>query len=194
MKKLFEKYTWMKPVLGTLLMITGIATVILAVMNREQVSDTLIYVFAGVTIVFGGIFIVISLIGETRLAFTGSLVFGSILIALGIASLMDGNFFSPLLVNLLSVLLIVIGGACIAKAIFCIIYLMRKFYIFLLFLAATITTPLGILALCFKEYAFISIFIAVGALLIAIGCFEVFTVFKKMEEKEAPKGATNQKE
>ena len=188
MKKILNKYNWLHGFLGLLMVAAGITVIILAFINKDSVSKTLVYIFAGLTIGFGGLTILLSLVSETRNAFTSAMLYGSILIALGVTSLIVDNFIGALLVNFLAVLLIALGGVCLAKAIFSIIYRMRKLFIFFLFLTSVIGITLGILALCFDEYAFIATFITVGVFITATGISEiVIFLIKDKQRKEEEK-------
>lgn len=190
MKKILNQYGWLRAVLGVLLIGAGITIIALAIINQNQVSDALKYIFASLAIAFGTILILLSLTSETRVPFTSNLLYGSILLAIGITSLIVENFISSLFVNLLAVLLIVLGGVCLLKAVFSIVYRMRKLFIFLLFLFATIGITLGILALCFKEYSFISTFITIGVLMTGLGVYELIQIMiKKPEEKKEEKAS-----
>ena len=182
MKKILNKYVWLHAFLGVLLLAAGITIIVLAIINKDSVSKTLVYIFAGLTIGFGGLTILLSLMSETRTPFTSTMLFSSILIALGVTSLIVDNFIGSLLVNFLAVLLIALGSVCLAKAIFSIIYRMRKIYIFFLFLTSIVGITLGILALCFDEYAFIATFITTGAFIIAIGIYEIVAFMLKSKE------------
>ena len=133
MKKLLNKYNWLHGFLGVLLVAAGITVIVLAIINKDSVSSTLVYIFAGLTIGFGALTIVLSLMSETRIPFTSSMLYGSILVAFGVTSLIVDNFIGSLLVNFLAVLLIALGSVCLAKAVFSIIYRMRKLHIFFLF-------------------------------------------------------------
>ena len=194
MKKLLNKYNWLHGFLGVLLVAAGITVIVLAIINKDSVSNTLVYIFAGLTIGFGALTIVLSLMSETRIPFTSSMLYGSILVAFGVTSLIVDNFIGSLLVNFLAVLLIALGSVCLAKAVFSIIYRMRKLHIFFLFVTSTVCITLGILALCFDEYAFIATFITAGGFIIAIGIYEIVLFMlknkeqeKELEEKKNPK-------
>ena len=184
MKKLLDKYIWMRAILGILLVATGITTIILAIIDRGSVSKTLNLIFACLTILFGGLSILLSLCSETRKVFTTTLFFGAVLLAIGITSLIVPNFISVIFVNLLAVLLITLGGTCFAKGIFGAIYRMKGFYIFLLFVCAAIGVALGIMALLNKEYAFVSTFIAVGVIITSFGIGELVIALTKQKERK----------
>ncbi len=190
MKKILNQYAWLRGILAILLIGAGITIIAFAIINQNQVGDAVKYAFASIAIAFGTILILLSLSSETRAPFTNNLLYGSILLALGITSLIVDNFITSLFVNLLAVLLIVIGGVCLVKAVFSIIYRMRKLFIFLLFLVGAICLTLGIMSLCFKEYSFISTFITVGVLITGLGVFELITlIIKKPEEKKEEKSS-----
>ena len=179
MKKILNQYAWLRGILAILLIGAGITIIAFAIINQNQVGDAVKYAFASIAIAFGTILILLSLTSETRAPFTNNLLYGSILLALGITSLIVDNFITSLFVNLLAVLLIVIGGVCLVKAVFSIVYRMRKVFIFLLFLVGAICLTLGIMSLCFKEYSFISTFITVGVLITGLGVFELILLIIK---------------
>ena len=186
MNSIFKKHEWIRLLLGILLLVSGIVTIILAIVNKSGVSITLNITIAILLFVIGGVICIVSLLNDTKIMMTLSLVVGAFLIALGVAVIIVQDFVSTLLVMLLAVFLISMGGICIFKGVTLIIYRAKWYWYVALFLLGSIGIALGILSLCYRDIAFIVTFIVVGIALIVMGVIEivVFAINSKKPKEQ----------
>ena len=171
---IFEKYKWLKYVLGGLIIALGVTVIILAALSVKNVGVVVNIVVASGLIVLGILLLVTALLSETHKPMTLSLVISSLLITLGILLLiMRFHLHIALLdavtVYILSLFLLVFGTVALIKAITLIIYKQRVIFIVLLFVFATLGITAGILGLCFANKLVPVIYILLGTILVAIG-------------------------
>jgi len=184
MKSIFKRFNWMQLLFGILLIAVGVATIVLAIVNKGAVSKTLSIIVAIFFFLFGALAIIMSLVSDTKLFTTASLVYGSFLIALGVVVLLNPTVVPSVLVNLIAVFLIAFGTVCLIKAIVSIVYKMKWYWIVGLFLIAAVGITVGILAFCYPDIAFTGTFIAAGAGIIAFGVLEIVLYFNRNKNKQ----------
>ena len=174
MHTIFEKYKWLKYVLGGLIIALGITVIILAALSVSNVGVVVNIVVASGLIVLGALLLVASLLSETHKPMTLSLVVSALLITLGILLLiMRFHLHIALLdavtVYVLSLFLLVFGTVALIKAVTMIIYKQKVIFIVLLFIFATLGIAAGILGLCFANKLVPVTYILLGTILVAIG-------------------------
>lgn len=191
MNSIFKKHEWIRMLLGILLLVAGVITIVLAIVNRSGVSITLNITIAIMLFVIGGVMCIVSLLNDTKVIMTLTLVMGAFLIALGVAVIIVQDFVSTLLVILLAAFLISMGGISIFKGVTLIIFRAKWFWYVALFIVGTIGITLGILSLCYRDIAFIVTFIVVGAALVIMGVITIVIssihVKKIKDDKSYPK-------
>lgn len=173
MNLLFEKYKWLKFVLGGLIIVFGVVVIILAAVNTGEVGKVINIVVASGLFVLGGLILVTSLITETHKPITSALFLSSIIITFGVLVLLLRFHFhidlTGLLVYLLAVFLLVFGTVALAKAVLLIIYKQKPVFIALMFILAVLGITAGILGLCFANKLVATSYILLGVILVAIG-------------------------
>ena len=188
MKAIFKKFNWMELLFGILLVAVGVATIVLAIVNKGAVSRTLSIIVSIFFFIFGVLAIVMSLVSDTKLFTTSALVYGSFLIALGVVVLINPEFVPTLLVTLIAVFLIAYGTVSLVKGILCIVYKMKWYWAVGSFLIAAVGITSGILAFCYKDIAFTATFVVAGIGIIVFGVLEIVNYFingKKKKEEAA---------
>lgn len=184
MKSIFKRFNWMQLLFGILLIAVGIATIVLAIVNKGAVSKALGIIVAIFFFIFGALAVIMSLVSDTKLFTTASLIYGSILIAMGVVILLTPDFIPTVLVTLIAVFLIAFGTVNLIKAIVSIVYKMKWYWIVALFLIAAIGITVGILAFCYPDVAFTGTFVATGAGIIAFGVLEIVLYFNRNKNKQ----------
>lgn len=171
MNTLFEKYKWLKYVLGALVIAFGITIIILAAVNAGEVGKVINIIVASGLFTFGAFLLVTSLLSETHKPITLSLFLSALIITMGVVVLLM-RFkltidLTQLLVYLFAVFLIAFGSVALAKAILLIIYKQRVIFIVLMFVLAALGITAGILGLCYPSI--IVAYILLGVILVATG-------------------------
>ncbi len=190
MNSIFKKYEWLRLAFGILLTIIGIIVIVLAFTNKNGVTTALNVTLAISLFVLGGVLTLFSIFSSTKSMMSSGLIYGAFLISLGIAVLVVQDFVSALLVILLAVFLITFGAIIIFKGVTLIIYRARWFQYVALFLLGSIGIVFGILALNYRDIAFVVTFIVVGVILAATGIAMIIIAFihgKKNRDEEKKK-------
>ena len=181
MNTLFEKYKWLKFVLGALIIAFGVAIIILAAVNKAGEIGKVINILVAIGLfTLGAFLLVTSLLSETHKPMTFMLFVSAVIITLGVVVLLMRFRFhidlTGLLLYLLAVFLITFGSIALVKAIFLIVYKQKPIFIILMFVFAALGITAGILGLCFasrievKYYYFLLgvVLIAAGTIFIAL--------------------------
>ena len=89
MNSLFEKYKWLKYVIGSFIIALGVLVIILASVGSGAVKTAITIVMAIAAMVVGLVFLLIALLSESHKGFTTTLLFGAIGLAAGIVLLVQ---------------------------------------------------------------------------------------------------------
>ncbi len=173
MNTLFEKYKWLKYVLGALIIAFGVAVIILAAVNAGEVGKVINIVVASGLFTLGAFLLVTSLLSETHKPMTFTLFMSAVIITMGVVVLLT-RFkchidLTGLLVYLLAVFLVVFGSIALTKAIMLIVYKQKAIFIILMFVLAVLGITAGILGLCFASKLVATSYILLGIILVAAG-------------------------
>ena len=188
MNSIFEKFKWLKFVLGGFAILLGVLVIIFAAVQTGDVPVIINIVISTSLLILGLFLLLSSLLTETHKTFTASLVMGSLSLTLGICMLVArfGKIFvipSIFIVYLLSILTLVLGVAALFKAIFLIVYRERTSLIILMFAVATIAIISGILGLCFAEKLVTLAYVIVGISLVVLGIIVVVFASLSLKKK-----------
>lgn len=188
MNSIFEKYKWLRYVICSFIVALGILIIVLGCLTASQtVLDTINIVLSVAAMILGMALLITSLTSETHKVFSLTFILGIALTALGITTLVARfglhiTFAANFIVYIQGIFLLVLGGACLLKAIFLIVYREKPLYVFAMFAVATAAIILGILALCFVSKLVSAAYILLGILLVAAGIVGI--VFGVLAEKK----------
>ena len=187
MHSVFEKYKWLKYVLGGLTIALGITVIILALLSVKNVGVVVNIVVSTGFILMGVLILIMSLLSETHKPITASLLISTLLIELGIVLLimrfhLHINLTDALTVFVLALFLLVFGAVALAKGVTLIIYKQRVLFIILLFIFATLGITAGILGLCFAKNLIPFAYVLLGTIMVAVGA--VIMAVKSIGHKE----------
>lgn len=174
MNSIFEKYKWLKYVLGGLIIALGVIVIILASVSIKNVGNVINIVVASGLIILGSLILITSLLTETHKPMTLPLVISSLLVTIGIALLilrfhLKIDLTGAMTVYVLSLFLLVFGTFALFKGVTLIIYKQKVLFIVLLFIFATLGITAGILGLCFVGKLVPVAYILLGIILVACG-------------------------
>ena len=190
MKSLFEKYKWLRIVLGIVLVAAGIVTIIVSFTNPNEVYKITSITLGICCFIYAALIIATSLIKHTRTPFPVELLIGAIFISIGV-TLCIPDLFSYLthyVIYLVSISLIVLGSVSLIKSIIIICYKDPVFNWLITLIFGLIALPGGIILLCLKQSEVIQIiYVVVGAMIVILGIFEIvlgFIEISKNKKKE----------
>ena len=194
MNSLFEKYKWLKYVIGALIIALGVLIIVLACLALNRLQDVINIVVSVSLIIIGLILLIVCLLYESHKGFTLTLLFASIAITTGIALLvgrfgLNVSFSTDLIVYIISLATLVFGAAALVKSISLIVYKERKGLIALMMIVGIVGIVLGILGLCFAKKLNAELataaYILLGVLLVAAGVlFIAFAIIGQKKKKE----------
>lgn len=169
MKDLNLKNKWLQVIIGALLLAAGIVVIVINATNSSKITDAISWLVAIFLFLIGGLVLIFALL-RTRIIFTPSFVYGSLLIALGVVFCVTGfEFIETGVPVFLGTLLISFGAVSLVKAILLINFKAKVGFIVLFFLLAATSIALGILCLIYKKDSLSIIYYSLGALLVAYG-------------------------
>jgi uncharacterized membrane protein HdeD (DUF308 family) len=194
MNSLFEKYKWLKYVIGALIISLGVLIIVLACLALGRLQDIINIVVAVSLLIIGLILLIVCLLYESHKGFTLALLFASISITSGVV-LLVGRFglheslSTNLIVYIISLATLVFGVAALVKGISLIVYKERKGLIALMLIVGIVGITLGILGLCFANKLATELataaYILLGVLLVAAGVlFIAFAIIGQKKKKE----------
>ena len=190
MNSLFQKYKWLKYLIGGFIVALGIVVIILACLNTGKVPAIInITVSVGAMLV-GLVLLFTMLLSETHKLFTVTMVASALLISLGILFLVArfGIGFmldARLLVYLIAIFTLTFGVLALAKAVSLIVFKEKASWIALLFAVAVIGITLGILSLCYVGKLVQAAYIILGIALVAVGIVYIVVAILSEKKKEA---------
>ena len=187
MNSVFQKYKWLKYLVGGFIVMLGVLIIILACLNIGSVGNVINIVISVGAILIGIILLFTVLFSETHKLFTVTMVLSALLITTGILALISrfGLRFEikmDLLVYLIGIYTIAFGALCIAKAVSLIVYKEKGTWIALLFVVAALAITVGILTLCFVGQLVQASYIVLGVSLVVVGI--LYIVFAVLSEKK----------
>lgn len=191
MNSVFEKYKWLKYVIGSFVVGLGVLVIILACVTSSQtLQNTMAIVISIAAFIFGLVFVLIGLLSETHKGFTLSLLFAALCLTAGIVLLIDvfhlkDAINTMVIVYSLVIFVLVFGAIALAKAISLIVYKERKGLIFLFFVVAILAIVLGILGLVFGNKLQTAAYIILGILVLVAGILIiVFSLLSKKKKEQ----------
>lgn len=192
MNSIYEKFKWLKFVLGGAVLLLGALVIIFAALKTDNVPNIINIVLASGLLVLGLFLLISAFISETHKAFSMSLIMGSIALTGGICMLVARfglgiKFTNDFIVYILSIFTLVIGVAALFKAIFLIVYHEKGSLIALMFAVAIVGIVGGILGLCFVKNLVTIAYIILGLLLVAIGIVMIVLSALSLKKSEAEK-------
>ena len=187
MNSLFEKYKWLKYVVGSFIIALGVLVIILASVGSGAVKTAITLVMAIAGMIIGLVFLLIALLSESHKGFTTTLLFGAIAIAAGIVLLVQyfglhDSFNDQLLVYTISIFALVFGTISIAKAVSLIVFKEKPALIVLLFIVAIACIVGGILGIVFVGNLIQAAYIILGVGILVVGV--LFLVFSAIKTKK----------
>ena len=172
MKKLFNKFKWLQLMLGILLLVAGVVTIIVAIINMSVINTTLSIILAVILFALGGFAILSNFIEYDKSFFSSTLIYGSIVIAIGIVLCISRNLVADIIAYFVAVLAITLGVVGLVRGVLLIKYHARPIlYILIIFLGLLFIT-FGILALIYNSEMLKALYIGVGALICLAGIAE----------------------
>lgn len=181
MRALFEKYKWLKLVVGTAIIALGIITIVLGIKNPADLANTLCIIW-GIFCFLAALFAVLSeLISNPRSPLLSTFVSAGITTGLGIFFVWDkGKTAGEILTNtllqfLLPWILISIGAILIVKAITLLATSPVKLFNITLLGIGTGVLIAGIITWVYRDKLDDFIFILLGILISIAGVIEVAT-------------------
>ena len=186
--KTLKEQSWMLFVYAALFIAIGMVEFILGIINPALAIKVVSYIVAAGLLVVGLLYIVTSLIAETKAFFKPILVLGCVAITLGVLLFVDPFILSNYLVLFVAVLSLSLAAVLIAKAIIGIVFKYSAGWIVVYFLMAAVAITLGVLILVFQGQLTIKIiYCSIGLLVLALGVLLLIfgiKVFAKKESKE----------
>ena len=187
MNSLFEKYKWLKYVIGSFIIALGVLVIILASVGSGAVKTAITIVMAIAAMVVGLVFLLLALLSESHKGFTMTLLFGAIGLAAGIILLVQyfglgDSFNDQLLVYTISIFALVFGAITLAKAVSLIVFKEKAALIVLLFIVAIACIVAGILGIVFVGDLIQAAYIILGVGILVVGI--LFLVFSAIKTKK----------
>ena len=190
MNSVFEKYKWLKYVLGAFIIVVGVVVIILACLVPDKTSTITDIILATGLILLGLFLFINSIFFESHKGFTSTFIIAAAMITGGIAILV-GKFgigislSGQFLVDVISITALVVGVLSLVKGVSLIIYKEKGGLIFLAMLVSVAGIVSGILGLCFAPKLVTASYILMGIVLIAGGIlFIVFTIINNKKKGE----------
>lgn len=175
MKTLFEKYKWLRIVLGATLLIAGVLTVIFQANGIGTIETIISIILAIICFLYGTLLIVTSLVRNTRTPFPLEIFIGGVFIGIGVTFLLPGviSSIALLIVYLVACGLIAVGALALVKAIIIICYKDPVQNWLFLLIAGAIALTGGILMLCYSDQVMKSVNYVIGVSIAVLGLFEI---------------------
>lgn len=191
MNSIFQKYKWLKYVVGAFIIALGVLVIILACLNTGKVPAIINIVVASASMIMGLVLLFSVLLSETHKLFTVTMVVSSLLITFGILLLVARFGISfvidpKILVYLIGIFSITFGVIALGKGVSLIVFKEKVSWIALLFLLAVAAITLGILALCYVGQLVTAAYIILGVALVTIGViYIVFAIIADNKKEKA---------
>ena len=187
MNNVFQKYKWLKYVIGSFIIALGVLVIIIACLNTGKVPEIINIVVSVASMILGLILLFTVLLSETHKLFTVTLVTSALLITIGITLLVSRYSIGfvikqDLLVYLTAIFSLTFGGILLAKGISLIVFKEKVGWIVLSFLLSIAAITLGILALLNAGTLVQAAYIILGVALVTIGV--IFIVFAILNDKK----------
>ena len=187
MNSIFQKYKWLKYLIGGFIIALGIVVIILACLNTGKVPSIINITISVGALLLGLVLLFTVLFSETHKMFTVTMVISSLLIAIGIVFLVSRFAIHfvidpQLLVYLIAIFSLTFGVISLAKAISLIVYKEKVSWILLLFVVAALGITLGIVSLCNVGKLVQAAYIILGIALVVVGI--LYIVFAVLSEKK----------
>ena len=187
MNSVFEKYKWLKYVLGAFIILIGALIIILGCLEPGSTTKIIDIILAVGLFVLGTFLFITCILSESHKAFTPTLLISAALFAGGILLLVGKFAFNGLMnvqfpVYVLAITTLVFGVAAFIKGISLVVYKEKRTWIFMLLTIGVIAIVLGILGLCYAGQLLSVTYVILGILLVAAGI--VFIIFALTGDKK----------
>lgn len=158
--------------LGILLIVAGIVTIVISIVNMGILSTTLSIIIAVVLFSFGGLILLAGFMEDKGSTYNAAIIYASLLIAVGVILCVRNTLIQEVILYLVAVFCIAFGASQLIKAVVSIKLHAKPILIALCFILAAIGITLGIVALCNQGAMMQVIYILVGSLFIISGIVE----------------------
>ena len=187
MNSIFEKYKWLKYLVGSFVVALGILVIVLACLQLGALATAINIVIAVAAMLLGVFLLITCILSETHKGFTFTLILSAALITAGIVLLITNpSVPTPAMVHIFSIGAIVFGTISLIKGISLIVYKERVSLIVLMFVIAVVGITVGIIALCNVNALVQASYILFGVLLIVAGIlFISFSIITDKKKKQA---------
>lgn len=183
MKKIKEN-KWMPIVISCLLIVVGVLTFIFSLVNIDVVDHVISYSIAASLFIVGLIYILSSLIGHTVEFFTGSLILGSLSIAIGIVLCITPHIMGGVLTYFAGALLLTLGLVLAIKSVLLIVYKQKVSWIILFIASALVCITGGILVFCYSGEAKLVLYCIMGVVIVLAGTLCLILAIKANNKGE----------
>ena len=175
MKTLFQKYKWLRIVLGATLLCAGVLTIILQATGVGTIETIISVILAVFCFIYGALIIATSLIKNPRTPFPMEIFIGGLFIGAGITLIIPGVITSIalLIVYLIACGVLTLGVLALVKAIIIICYKDPIQNWIVMLLCSLIGITGGILMLCFRTEVLASVNYVIGAAIAVLGVVEI---------------------
>ena len=183
MKKIAEN-KWMPIVISSLIIVIGILTFVFTLVDIGVVDQVISYSLAASLFVIGLIYILTSLIAHTSEFFTGSLILGSLCIAVGVVLCIVPNVMGVVLTYFAGALLLAFGLMLGIKSVLLIVFKQKVSWIIAFITATLICITGGILVFCYLGAAKVVLYCILGAAVAIAGILFLVLSIKAARKKE----------
>lgn len=175
MKNLFEKYKWLRIVLGVVFLCAGIITIVLQVNGVGGLETVISILLAVCCFIYALLLIVTSLVKNTRTPFPFEIFIGGVFIGIGVTLLLPGvmGSIALLVIYLIACGLLALGTLALVKSIIIICYKDPVINWLIMLLCSLVAIAGGIIMLCFKTEVLASVNIVIGVSISVLGLFEI---------------------
>lgn len=173
MGKLFQKYKWLALCAGIILLVTGAVVIAIAFINVDALSSTLSFIIAAILFLFGTIVLISSFLEDRSRFFKRELIYGALLIALGVFLCIQNTLLGNVIVYLIAVMALAFGVVMLIQGIFMILYHAPWYTYVICFIIAAISITFGIVALVNVNEIKTFTYVFLGAALAAFGVAEI---------------------
>lgn len=171
MKALFDKYKWLRIVIGAAILAAGITTTILAIKGTSNLAYVISLIAAVCCFLYAAALILISFIKSKRTPFPIEVLIGGVFIGIGITLCIPevSQDLAKFIIYILASVLIALGAVAIIKGIIILCYKDPVWNWLLLLICGVVSLVGGVLLAIFRDDVKQTIETILGILICVIG-------------------------
>lgn len=184
METLFRRFKMGRLISGIVLTIIAAVIIALSIQNVSNLSKTLSIIIACFAFLLAVVFIASSLLDRRKSFFDSPLLYGAILIGVGVVLIKNQTLLEDIIIVLMAVFALTYGAIEFLKGLLLIRYKAPTGFIIMAFVIAAIGIAFGIFVLVANPKDVLRVvYIFVGAVYLAFGITEIVLAIKWLQKK-----------